>query len=312
MTTQQALRDATARWRRRQRRLAAYGQWNPWVDAEPVRRHVNAIRATGMGVHTIARHTGVTIATMDHLLYGTAPFPPASKIRPESAQALLGYWPSLDDYPDQARIDGTGTRRRLQALAAIGWTIPAVQKHVDFIGVAAIKRARTAELASARLARAVRDFYKWASAGRAEDHGEQPWIAQRCRSTAVARCWAGPLAWDNIDDPNEQPDITGHCGTNHGWHLHRAQNIPACGRCTEAHEQWLGEIRVLPHSERASAMARARAAANSRGAAIAHDGRELLRLGLDYELAAERIGVTIDQLKREMHRHPADQQGLAA
>ena len=54
MTTDQAIREAKNRWARRRRRLIGYGQWQPFTDAEPARRHVLAILGTGMGLAGIA------------------------------------------------------------------------------------------------------------------------------------------------------------------------------------------------------------------------------------------------------------------
>lgn len=205
--TTAAMRAAAARWMRRRRRLIAYGQWQPFVEAEPARQHVQAIRATGMSVMTISEKTGVTIATIDHLLYGKDQYPPARKIRPESATALLAYWPTLDDYPDLGVVDSTGTARRLQALAAIGWTAAAIHRHIGFGNVASIERAPHHPGVKARLARAIRDFYAWASIGQAEDHGVTDWIARRQRSRAAQLGYLAPAWWDDdtIDDPNVGP-----------------------------------------------------------------------------------------------------------
>lgn len=46
------------------------------------------------------------------------------------------------------------------------------------------------------------------------------------------------------------------------------------------------------------------AAAASREADLAHDGRELLRHGADTEQAAERLGVTRNHLQQALLRHP--------
>ncbi|MEH0552529.1 hypothetical protein [Streptomyces sp. B21-101] len=208
MTTAQALREAATRQARRRRRLQAYGQWQPFVDAAPARQHVQAIRATGMSLAGIVRHTGVNSGTIDHLLYGKAPYPPAAKIRTENAKALLVYWPTLDDYDDGAVIDATGTRRRIQALAAAGWPSNAVHQHVNHITHKAVERLRTNERVTARTARAVRDFYRHAAGQTPEAHGVTPWVATRTRTYAAKNGYANAMAWDDdtIDDPNAQPE----------------------------------------------------------------------------------------------------------
>lgn len=205
----QALREARNRQARRRRRLQGYGQWHPFVDAEPARQHVQAVRATGMSCAGIVRHTGVNIGMIDHLLYGKAPYPPAARIRTENAEALLAYWPVLDDYDDGAVIDATGTRRRVQAMAAIGFPSNAIQQRVDHITLKAVERLRINERVTARTARAIRDLYSEVSGKTAEDYGVTPWIAARTRTYAVKNQYAGPMAWDDdtIDDPQAKPDF---------------------------------------------------------------------------------------------------------
>jgi hypothetical protein len=207
-TTDEAVREAAARQARRRRRLIAYGQWQPFVDASPVREHVQAIRAAGMSLAGIVKYTGVNSGSLDHLLYGKAPYPPAVKIRTENAEALLAYWPKLDDYDDGAVIDGTGTRRRIQALAAAGWPSNAIHAHVNHVTHKAIERLRTCDRVTARTARAVRDFYERVAEQTAEAHGVTPWIAGRTRTYARKYSYANAMAWDDdtIDDPNAAPD----------------------------------------------------------------------------------------------------------
>ncbi|WP_329217427.1 hypothetical protein [Streptomyces microflavus] len=237
MTTDQALREATCRWARRRNRLIAYGQWQPFVDAEPARQHVLTIRAnTGMSLANLAAVTGVGIGTLQHLIYGCTGYPPARQIRPESSTALLGYWPTLDDYINGAVVDATGTRRRMQALATMGWVSAAVQKRIDFISVRAVSNLKGRDLVTARVARAVRDFYQTVCGSPAEAHGVAPAVAKQARSHARKNQWAGPSTWDDdtIDDPQATPEWTGHCGTMRGWKAHREQDIPMCAACQAA------------------------------------------------------------------------------
>lgn len=315
MTTDQAVREAKNRWARRRRRLIGYGQWQPFTDAEPARRHVLAIQASGMGLAGIAARTGVNRGSLDHLLYGSAPYPPAVQIRTENAEALLAYWPALDDYDERAVIDATGTRRRVQALAATGWSAKAIHQHIGIANPQTFERLRGRTKVTARLARAVRDLYDQVSAKTAEDYGVTPWLATRTRTYATKNRWAGPEAWDpdTIDDPDAYPDWTGCCGTDRGWWIHTINGVAVCRRCETAHSEWLAERRHLPSSERFRQLALAKGAASNRGANLAHDARELMRIsGLDCEQAAERLGVTKAHLYQELGRHPHTETELAA
>ncbi|MEU9323258.1 hypothetical protein AB0D91_05500 [Streptomyces canus] len=315
MTTDQAVREAKNRWARRRRRLIGYGQWQPFTDAAPVREHVLAIKASGMGLASIVKHTGVSIGSLEHLLYGNDGYPPALKIRTESAQTLLAYWPALDDYEDGAVIDGTGTRRRMQALAVAGWPSKAIHQRVNIGGAQTFERLRYRTKVTARLARAVRDFYDEVSAKTAEDYGVESWCAARSRTYATRYQWAGPEAWDpeTIDDPDAHPDWTGHCGSDHGWWMHTINNIPTCPRCDEAHAAWIAERKHLPAPERVRQLCYAKGAASNRGANLAADARELMRItGHGVEQTAERLGVTKAHLYQELLRHPEPETELAA
>jgi len=306
MTTDQAIRDAKARWMRRRRRLIGYGQWQPFVDAAPVRDHVKAIQATGMSINNLAEAAGVNASNLSRLLYPNCGRPPISQMRPETAATILAYWPRLDDYVDAAVIDATGTRRRLRALAATGWPVTQIHRNINICVVETLQEARFAEHVTARLARAVRDFYIWASIGTAEDHGIAPWLAKRGRGYATRDGWEGPGAWDEdtIDDPEALPDWTGFCGTDRGYWTHRQQKLPMCRRCEQAHDKWMAEREHLGGFERNRQAFAARAAASTREADLAHDGRELMRLGAHVEQAAARLGVTRQHLQQAMVRHP--------
>ncbi|WP_344089119.1 hypothetical protein, partial [Luedemannella helvata] len=116
-----AIRMARSRWNQRRRTLMQQGQWQPFTPAQPVRDHVNALRAAGMSPARISERTGVGVGTLNYLLFGEAGYPVPAQIRTESANILMAFWPTLDDFADGARIDETATLRRIQALATMGW-----------------------------------------------------------------------------------------------------------------------------------------------------------------------------------------------
>jgi hypothetical protein len=174
-----------------------------------VRDHVNKLRAAGMPLWAIEQRFGMSANHLDHLLWGSwgeSRFGPSAKVRTETAQMLLAYWPVLDDFPDQARIDSTGTRRRLQALQVRGFNLAAVARKTGN-PVTYFQKAVNKEKVTARLARAVRDVYGiWWNADPIE-HGVKEWVAERTRHAARRAGWYGPLAWDDdtIDDRSAVP-----------------------------------------------------------------------------------------------------------
>ncbi|MFF3547125.1 hypothetical protein ACFYXD_35470 [Streptomyces platensis] len=203
--TTPAQRAAKTAWARRRRRLIAYGQWDPFLPAGPVRAHVHAVLDAGLPQSALAENVGVGVGSLRHLLYGTRG-QMGDKVTRELGEALLGYWPKLSDFPDHASVDGTGTRRRVQALAVVGWPQAVVAERLGR-GKRAFGASCHAARVSAGLAKAVALLYDELWKQRPEDHGVASWVADRCRRAAARDGFIGPLGWEDeaIDDPNAEP-----------------------------------------------------------------------------------------------------------
>ena len=95
-------------------------------------------------------------------------------------------------------IDGTGTRRRLQALVAIGWTAPLIGARLD-VTQALITRLYHRPRVNSQTAAAVRALY--------DELWNVPGPSWRSRYRARVAGWPPPLAWDDdtIDDPTAWP-----------------------------------------------------------------------------------------------------------
>src|ERR1022692_1550758 len=105
-------------WRARQ---IAYGRWNPWAGAGPGPGHVRLLRRAGASDRAIARAAGVSTMTVYRLRRGEpargGPVP--GRIRAAHAQQLLAVTTTRLRHA-AVRRDAAGTRRRLQALIAVG------------------------------------------------------------------------------------------------------------------------------------------------------------------------------------------------
>jgi hypothetical protein len=167
---------------------------------------MQALQEAGMPEAAVARRLGLPYGAFTNLMRGSNGLPPGQKIRSETAEAVLGYWPVLADFPDSASIDPTGTRRRVEALATRGWSKARLAPEIgtSYVG---LKNRLRAERVSGRFARAMAEVYDRLWNQRPEDHGVQGWVADRVRRNAQRDGWAGPLAWDDdtIDDPKAQP-----------------------------------------------------------------------------------------------------------
>ena len=187
------------------------GRWQPFVDAEPVREHIRALQSCDLGLRAIACAAGVDRQRLQDVLNGRPErgTPAQAKMRPRLAAAILAVEPTLDILLDKTVIDGAGTRRRLQALVALGWSQAKLAERIGWTPsnfTALIGEGRVIA-ASARL---VRDLYNalWDQAPPEDSHRDKI-AASRARNMAKARGWVPPQAWDDdaIDDPTAQPDL---------------------------------------------------------------------------------------------------------
>lgn len=109
------------------------------------------------------------------------------------------------------RLDPTGTRRRLQALAWLGYGWKELAEHIGAQENMVIRWARRDAPGSyvfRDTAAKVADVYERLSMRPAPtDTTAQKNTAARARNRARRNGWLPPLAWDNIDNPNERPDL---------------------------------------------------------------------------------------------------------
>ena len=112
------------------------------------------------------------------------------------------------------QIDGLGTRRRIRALMALGWSTAVLD--------AELGKARTYTTALLRrngpvyvtTAQQYAALYERLSMTLPPDETRyQRQFASRARNLARRNGWPPPLAWDDIDDPNERPQ-----GARRDWH----------------------------------------------------------------------------------------------
>lgn len=198
-------RAANATYNNRRDRLRAYGRpTTDLVDAGPVREHIRALSAAGMGRRQLARVSGVANSVLVKILYGDAArgMPPSRRVRPATAARILGVQAPVR--APSALVDSAGTVRRLRALVAVGWPQARLAERIGWTdaNLSALIRGERAQVEQ-RTADAVVKLY------------DQLWqvspeglSAARARRHAARRGWAGPLAWDDetIDDPAAGPD----------------------------------------------------------------------------------------------------------
>jgi transcriptional regulator with XRE-family HTH domain len=195
--------DASADHRNWQRRLRAYGRHQPFlVDAGPAREHLLALRANGIGFPRAAKLAGLGKSTASKIVSGY------QKTVSRETEAKILAIPLEAPKADNRAIDGTGTRRRIQALIAVGWSCPKLEARLGLSKNWTDQLLKGGNVTPAN-AEKVRALYD-------ELWDKRPPEPQgRYEKTALARTlrWAQesgfalPLAWDDetIDDPAAEP-----------------------------------------------------------------------------------------------------------
>lgn len=197
---------ANAVYERRRVRQTAYGRWQPYVPADPARQHVRALMAAGIGLKRVAALSGISNGVLWKLLYGVGDRAPSRTIRPATEAKLLAV--TTDQHAAGAKIPALGTRRRLQALACLGWSINRLAEHADLDRqpLDHALHGRGQDLVLRRTADAVTALHDelWNTPAPAEDQRSRISVS-RTKTRAQRAGWQPPLAWDDIDDPCEQP-----------------------------------------------------------------------------------------------------------
>lgn len=196
-------------YKRNRHRQIGYGTWQPFVDAEPVRAHLRALGKQGLGWQRAAELSGLSMATVEKLLYGRQGRQPTRRVRPETADAILAVRFSFDALAPGAQIPALGTVRRLQALVAAGWPNRHLGEQLG-INPRYVTDLLKNKLVTAHTARLVREGYGRLHNADPLEHGVTQLGVNRARSLATRKSWPGPGYWDDdaFDDPDFVPAVS--------------------------------------------------------------------------------------------------------
>ncbi|WVX89124.1 helix-turn-helix DNA binding domain protein [Gordonia phage Hibiscus] len=182
-------------------RQQAYGRWeSTYIDAQPTREHVERLRAAGMGTRTIAQTAGVSRTILQCLIHGKPRNghrePPSKRISKRNAEKLLAV-PVPDDIRDQSgNVDALGTRRRLQALIAYGYSQRDISRRLGYAtdNLSSIVNGDLTSVKPSTRERVARLFSQLQMT---------PGPCSRSRNRGRENRWPLPLDWDedHIDDP---------------------------------------------------------------------------------------------------------------
>lgn len=186
----QRCRDAYNRYRKRRE---LYGPYS--FDPAPVAEHIRHLLGNETTtLVSIARAAGVHHTVLHKILTGQR-----KTVFAETRARILAVTAAPDDH---AKVDATGSIRRLRALIAAGHSVAVLRENS---GVN--KQTLTALITGAQprvtlgIARNIANMYERLSMAVGD--------SALSRGRAAREGWPPPLAWTDIDDPDEQPT---------GWH----------------------------------------------------------------------------------------------
>lgn len=191
-------------WNRERRSRKTEGRL---VDATPVRRHIQWLQSEGVTLYKLAYTTGVPRQELRDFLY---PCPGKNRGRrlrtsPETAARILAVTP---DNCRSGKTSAVGTRRRIQALAAAGWTLKYVTADAG-ISVYDVSRLLRRDTVLVSTAKAVAVTFERLKRQRPERNGIDEVMAKRTRNRAAEEKWPTINYWadrmDVIDDPDFEP-----------------------------------------------------------------------------------------------------------
>ncbi|MEW2483606.1 hypothetical protein AB0876_28870 [Mycobacterium sp. NPDC049093] len=122
------------------------------------------------------------------------------RVQRSTEAKVLGIPVPTELIPTGAYINGIGTRRRLQALVAIGWTQQLIGRELGVVQ-SRVRAMTYQDGVTAQVAFSVREVF--------DRLAMTVGPSQATRVRAAAKGWLPPLAWDDIDNPDETPELDG-------------------------------------------------------------------------------------------------------
>ena len=187
-------------------RKMIYGTYQPYfVDAAPARNHLRKLIESGLEIKTLARKLDVGQTTLRDLLYGRSKS--RQKDRPEHkkqiarsvSEKILGV--SFQEIETYSRfVDGNKVRRRVQALAAIGYNYSFIAKEIGVERHNFYVTLNSTRVHWLTFEAVDRVFKQYENTKRVSDDPRIQGGITRTLRTAKANGWLPPAAYDDIDE----------------------------------------------------------------------------------------------------------------
>lgn len=221
--------EAVRTYARRNAKMRAAGLVQ-LVDAGPARDHLTALLRAGLEVHEIEKRSGVHRTAIRCILGEFPGRKQSERIRPKTEAQLLAVRPVVGKAVPGATVDGTGTRRRLQALMANGWPAKELARRLgagpNTAALQIAKRARVRGTTAAAVKRLYAEL----------EHVEGP--SHNTRGWARSRGYLPPAFWDTdtIDDPTHEPEAREYDDQGRlvrdlsAWRIDEAERLHRAGK----------------------------------------------------------------------------------
>lgn len=163
-----------------------------YTDGAPTRQRITNLRSTGYTMPQISEMSGISTWGLWLILDGKQ-----LRVQRTTAAKIAAIQPNR--FQGDGWIGTLGLQRRIQALMAIGWTQTEMETRSELGRGTLSHILRDRQMVRMSLARKVSAIYETLSA--------TPGPHNRTKILARKKGWAPPLAWDDIDDPSEVPDV---------------------------------------------------------------------------------------------------------
>lgn len=179
---------------RKAKKRVRTGRYRPDAARDQAWEALDRMIGEGWTPLAMASATGLPKTYFDSLTTKLRERGVRQKIGQQHAHAILNA-----GAPTEGTIGTLGSTRRVQALAAIGWSLRDLSDHSGLprVTIQVIRLAQTATIKPATANAIAATF---------DELCMSPGSSERTRQRALEAGWAPPLAWDDIDDPAATPD----------------------------------------------------------------------------------------------------------
>lgn len=188
-------------------RLRAHkaGTYSAYVDAEPTRQHILRLRRAGMSSASIAHEAGLTTQCILEFVQTVPSHGRGRRQRTTPATEAKILAVTIESRTT-GRIDATGARRRIQALAALGWPVSHTARHAGLFDVGSYALLQRDQI-FVSTAKAIAATYDKLRTLKPEKHGVTKQHAHFAKNRAARLHWQPPKYWDDPDHPIDDPDF---------------------------------------------------------------------------------------------------------